>query len=712
MESLIATVSGAAVRRRRWFVAAWILLLLVALPFSGKAQSVLSSGGFDVPGSQSEKVIDYLNSQPGGGAYAFTFLIAAPTAQEAAAREAQVRSDVAKQFPQVRMRSDVAVSPDRTTVALTGYARVDQNKSLELSRQLKDGLQVTDGPTRTFLLGASANYATFQQITEDDLRQAEALSSPVILIVLLVLFGAVVAALLPALLGLFSVVITFAAVYAVASATEVSVYATTMVTMIGIGVAVDYSMFVLARFRDELEDGAVVETAVATAMRTSGTAVVFSGITVIVSLASIWIVPVRAVQSMALAAIMVVAVTIAGTLTLLPALLAIVGRSVNRGRIGRRRSTSPASSGFWQRWTAGVMRRPLLCFVGAAALLIALTIPALSMVTQNRALEQLPRSTDVRVGTELLTSRITGVGQGREGSIDVLVRPAGGSADELARRITAKLGDDPLITKATVEPVAGGLLVVGYLGVDPESSQAVDVLVPRVRTMVAHEAAGSRGVEADVDGVSAFNHDLNEEVGGDLWKVMGLVLVLCYLVLLVLLRSVLLPLKAVIMNLLSIGAAYGVIVMVFQWGWLDFTGYHSLGHINTLNPALMLAITFGLAMDYEVFLLSRIRERYAETGDNARAVEEGLASSARIITSAALIMTTVFASFALTGVPAIKEIGLGLAVAIFIDATVTRLVLVPAAMRLLGEWNWWMPDWLDRILPHVAYERPVSVRHA
>jgi RND superfamily putative drug exporter len=713
MESLIATVSGAAVRRRRWFVAAWIVLLLIALPFSGKAQGVLSSGGFDVPGSQSEKVIGYLNSQPGGGAYAFTFLIAAPNAQQAAAREAQVRSDVARQFPQVRLRKDVAASPDKATVALTGYARVDQNKSLELSRKLKDAMQVTDGSTRTFLLGASANYATFQQITEGDLRQAETLSSPVILIVLLVLFGAVVAALLPALLGLFSVVITFAGVYAVASATEVSVYATTMVTMIGIGVAVDYSMFVLARFRDELEDGEDVEGAVATAMRTSGTAVVFSGITVIVSLASIWIVPVRAVQSMALAAIMVVAVTIAATVTLLPALLAIVGRRINSGRIGRRRrSTSPASTGFWQRWTAGVMRRPLLCFTGAAALLIALTIPALSMVTQNRALEQLPRSTDVRVGTAVLTSRITGVGQGREGAIDVLVRPEGASADDLARRIARRLGSDPLITRAAVEPVAGGLLVVGYLGVDPESTQAVDVLVPRVRTMVAQEAAASHGAEADVDGVSAFNHDLNEEVGGDLWKVMVLVLVLCYLVLLVLLRSVLLPLKAVIMNLLSIGAAYGVIVMVFQWGWLDFTGYHSLGHINTLNPALMLAITFGLAMDYEVFLLSRIRERYAETGDNARAVEEGLASSARIITSAALIMTTVFASFALTGVPAIKEIGLGLAVAIFIDATVTRLVLVPAAMRLLGEWNWWMPDWLDRILPHVAYERPVSVRHA
>ena len=295
--------------------------------------------------------------------------------------------------------------------------------------------------------------------------------------------------------------------------------------------------------------------------------------------------------------------------------------------------------------------------------------------------------------------------------MDVLLRPAGAAADRLAARLRVSIAQDPLIAAAAIEHVDGGLLVTGQLRVDPESGQAVDELVPRVRSLVAREAAGVP-VQADVDGVSAFNHDLNEEVGGDLWKVMALVLGLSYLVLLVLLRSVLLPLKAVIMNLLSIGAAYGVIVMVFQWGWLDFTGYHSLGHINTLNPALMLAITFGLAMDYEVFLLSRIRERYVAHGDNTRAVSEGLAGSARIITSAALIMTTVFASFALTGVPAIKEIGLGLAVAIAIDATVTRLVLVPATMCLLGDWNWWLPGWLDRTLPHVAYEQPVSVRPA
>ena len=276
--------------------------------------------------------------------------------------------------------------------------------------------------------------------------------------------------------------------------------------------------------------------------------------------------------------------------------------------------------------------------------------------------------------------------------------PSGSTPAAVADQLRARLARDPLIAATSLDPVGTSVIVVGQLKVDPESPAAVDQLVPRVRSWV-----GDRGL---VSGISAFNHDLNSEVGNDLWKVMALVLGLSYLVLLVLLRSVVLPLKAVVMNLLSIGAAYGVIVAVFQWGWLDWTGYHSLGHINTLNPALMLAITFGLAMDYEVFLLSRIRELYEETGDNQRAVAEGLAGSARIITSAATIMTVVFASFVLTGVPAIKEIGLGLAVAIAVDATITRLVLVPSTMSLLGRWNWWLPGWLDRLLPHMAHEAP------
>ena len=307
----------------------------------------------------------------------------------------------------------------------------------------------------------------------------------------------------------------------------------------------------------------------------------------------------------------------------------------------------------------------------------------------------------MRVGNTILTRQITGPGQGREGALTILVRPqdAGGAGPAtVAAALRARLARDPLIQSTLVEPAGASRIVVGQLRVDPESTVAVDQLVPRVRSWV-----GGKGL---VSGLSAFNHDLNSEVGNDLWKLMALVLALSYVVLLFLLRSVLLPLKAVVMNLLSIGAAYGVIVVVFQWGWFDWTGYHSLGHINTLNPALMLAITFGLAMDYEVFLLSRIRERYEATGDNRRAVAEGLAGSARIITSAATIMTVVFASFVMTGVPAIKEIGLGLAVAIAVDATITRLVLVPATMSLLGRWNWWLPGWLDRALPRKAHAAP------
>jgi len=680
-------------------VAIWALLLVAALPFAGKAQGVLSSGGFEVPGSQSQQAIDYLNNQPGRGAYSFSFLVDAPTAVAADARATQVRAMVARGHPEIHFTTAPQRSPDGSTIAFTGFASVDQNASLRISRDLKHEVQNTGGPVRTFLLGPAANYATFQDITEQGLQRAELLSSPVILIVLLVLFGAVVATLVPAGLGALSVLITFALVYAVASHTQVSVYATTMVTMIGIGVAVDYSMFILARFREELAAGAATELAVANAMATSGTAVAFSGMTVIVSLASIWIVPVRAVQSMALAAIMVVAVAVLAAMTLLPAVLTLLGPRINAVRIGRRAGSG--REGFWYRWSQRVMRRPLLAAIASAAVLIALSLPAFALVTANRSLEQLPRSTDVRVGNALLVSQITGPGQGREGALTILVRPAdAGSAgvEATAARLRARLAQDPLITAAGVERAGESAIVVGQMRVDPESTQAVDVLVPRVRSWV-----GSQGL---VSGVSAFNHDLNSEVGNDLWKVMALVLGLSYLVLLVLLRSVLLPLKAVVMNLLSIGAAYGVIVAVFQWGWFDWTGYHALGHINTLNPALMLAITFGLAMDYEVFLLSRIRERYEATGDNRRAVSEGLAGSARIITSAAMIMTVVFASFVLTGVPAIKEIGLGLAVAIAVDATITRLVLVPATMTLLGRWNWWLPSWLDRALPHLAHEAP------
>jgi uncharacterized membrane protein YdfJ with MMPL/SSD domain len=486
-----------------------------------------------------------------------------------------------------------------------------------------------------------------------------------------------------------------------------------MVSMIGIGVAVDYSMFVLARFREELQAGAEPDAAVDTAMRTSGTAVVFSGLTVVLALLALWLVPVRAIQSMAAGAMMVVAVAVLASSTLLPALLHLLGRRIDRGRVRRpSRAQLDRSNAFWTRWVGRIMRRPLLWFCASAGLLVALTLPAIALETDNRTLEQMPRSSTIVVGDSILSNRITGPGQGEAGAVSILIRPLSGDASALAlapdgRRIAAKVGRDPLVQSTTIRRLGNALTIQAQIRVDPESQQAENELVPRLRSVI-HADPAERRATIDVGGVSAFNYDLNQEVGSDLWMVIAAVLVLAYVVLLVLLRSVLLPLKAVVMNLLSVGAAYGVIVAVFQWGWLDFTGFHHLGHLNTINPSLILAITFGLSMDYEVFLLTRIRERYEIHGSNERAVAEGIASSARIITSAAAIMVVVFGSFALTGVPTIKEVGVGLASAIAIDATLTRLVLVPATMRLLGDWNWWLPRWLDRRLPQLAHEAPAA----
>ncbi len=698
VELLLERLARAAGRRPRWWIAAWVLVLVGLAPLAGQTQAKLSNGGFEVPGSQSQRLQAFFNAQRDAGSQPFTLLVDGADRVTATSRLDEVVRAVKRSLPVLVFRADPAASPDGRTLAAFAFAPVDQDHALVLAAQLKAQVQHPDGTLRTFVLGPAATYDTFQHITTSGLARAELIAAVPLVVVLLVLFGAVVAASLPLMLAIVAVSVTTGITYLFAVQTEVSIFASTMISMIGIGVAVDYSMFVLARFREELDAGRATSEAVVTAMRTSGSAVVFSGITVIVSLLSILLVPVRAVQSMAAAAAGVTLVAMLGAALLLPAVLHLLGPRVNRLRIGRRRRVGSA---FWSRWVAIVMHRPVVWLLVSAGLLLALATPALDLRTANTSVEQIPASDPIRVGSSLLTDRVTGPGRGREGVVSILVRARHGTIDGLAADVSAlaaAVARDPLVVRSAVEPHDGALLIVGYLRVDPESEAATLTLVPRIRALVVAGGIGGRAT-IDVGGISAFQRDLNEEIGGDLWKVVVFVVVLAYLVLLVLLRSVLLPLKAVVMNLLSIGAAYGVIVAVFQWGWLSFTGFHALGHVSTLNPPLILAITFGLSMDYEVFLLSRIQERYAVHGDNARAVAEGIASSARLITSAAAIMVIVFGAFLLTGLPSIKEIGAGLAIAITIDASLTRLVLVPATMSLLGRWNWWLPGWLDRVLP-------------
>jgi len=589
---------------------------------------------------------------------------------------------------------------------------VPETEAPDVATDLRDALKIgndtgaTGGPVATHLLGQGALWAGLQDVTKDDLAGAEAAGLPIVALILLAVFGSLAAAALPLGLGAISVTITGALIYLLSRQLEMSIFVSNMASMIGIGVAVDYSLFVLARYREEMRRGGDPSAARARAMKTSGVAVAFSGMTVVLSLAGLWLIDTTALRSMALGAMLVVAVSVFAASTLLPALLSVIGRrAYDPGRLARlgsrvRRPGTPRGAprtgpAFWSRWSGVVMGHPIVSVVGAAAVLLALAAPALHFKSDNGALRQFPAGNDTRAGFET-AARITG--PGALAPVQVVVpreqAPAAtriARADEEAARVAA-----PVVSKDGTHA-----LVVVTPRHDGESAQA-KALVTRLRDELPKGSL--------VGGSSAGGLDYRDLVSGSMWKIALFVLGLSYVVLFALLRSVILPLKAVLMNLLSVGAAYGVLVAVFQWGWADAVlGTHvKTGSIQTITPPLVLAVVFGLSMDYEVFLLSRIRERYDATGDTRRAVAEGLQTSARTITSAALIMVAVFAVFVSTGVPSIKEIGPGCAVAIAVDATVVRLVLVPAAMELLGRWNWWVPAPLRRVLPARGVEEAVA----
>ena len=350
------------------------------------------------------------------------------------------------------------------------------------------------------------------------------------------------------------------------------------------------------------------------------------------------------------------------------------------------------------------MSHPWTAVIGVSALLLLLASPLLSLQMGTDTLDQFPAGGDVRVGNELAAAQTGG------GADPVQIVAAFGAAPSAADRaavdgFVAELDSTAGVSAVAAPAYAGDSVLIQATPRAASESDAAVALVERLRDSVVPAAPLSRLASVDVGGETARSHDVRGQISGSMWKIILFVLALSFLVLMVMLRSLVLPLKAVLMNLLSIGASFGVLVAIFQWGWLDgFLGFESQGALDTINVPLIFAVVFGLSMDYEVFLMSRIRERYMRHGDNERAVAEGLSSSARTISSAALIMTSVFAVFVLTGVPSIKELGLGCAIAIALDATLVRLILVPAAMKLMGAWNWWMPSWLDRALPDLSFE--------
>lgn len=535
--------------------------------------------------------------------------------------------------------------------------------------------------------------------------------------ILLVAFGSLVAAGLPIFTAIFGIGITSSLIMLVSQVLGMPEFTTQLAAMIGIGVGIDYALFIVTRFRDGRTRGLAPLDATVEAIATAGRAVMFAGITVVISLLGMFIMGMDFVNGLSVGASMGVAVMVAASLTLLPALLGSrIGRNIDRWKLPISKQHLDRET-IWHRWSRFLQRHAWVATLGATALLVLLSIPTLSLRVGAADDGVSPSESTVRKSYDLLADKF---GLGFVGPL-LVVADGSPSVEQLAEASEA-ISNDPGVVE--VVPSAAGLraLPPGSGGQIPPVLQVVpsttpqdiatEELVDRLRDSVLPKLDSQEELQFHVGGITAANVDFAQIIGARLGYFIGAVLLLSFLLLMAVFRSILVPLKAVIMNLLSIGGAYGIIVAIFQWGWLQgLLGLHGTGPIEPWAPMMLFAIVFGLSMDYEVFLLSKVREEYDKSGDNSVAVVEGLASTARVITAAATIMVIVFLLFVLGDSRPIKLMGLGLSVAVFLDATVVRMVLVPATMQLLGDKNWWIPKWLDRILPDLDVEGHHALEH-
>jgi RND superfamily putative drug exporter len=483
-----------------------------------------------------------------------------------------------------------------------------------------------------------------------------------------------------------------------------------LVGMIGLGVGIDYSLFIVTRYRQGLGHGLAPERAAVTALDTAGRAVLFAGMTVVISMGGMLLTGIPFIGGLGVASALGVAVAVLAALTLLPAAFGFV-----RGGIDRiafpwiKKAQAPGHEGFWFRWSRFLQRHPWPFAIGGFAVLIALALPVLSLQLGSSDSSSLPTSSTIRRAYDL---KAEGFGAGASAPLILATKvPADlnlqdpATQQRLLNLQKAIQGTEGVAFVTPPIPNKDG--TVATVMVIPTTSQqdvATEQTMERLRDQVLPAAEEGTGLDFHIGGPTAMFADMATKLQSRLPIFMAVVLGLSFLLLMVVFRSILVPVKAVIMNLLSIGAAYGIVIAVFQWGWgKDLFGIGNTGPIESFLPLMMFAILFGLSMDYEVFLLSRIKEEYDRTGDNAFAVADGLSNTARVITAAALIMVTVFGSFILGDQRVIKMFGLGLAIAILIDASIVRMVLVPATMELLGDANWWFPKWLSWI-PRVHVE--------
>jgi RND superfamily putative drug exporter len=745
--------------RWRWVVlGVWLVVLVLAGGFlAPKAPKALKGGGFIDPDSESAKAAAILDTEFNSST--FSSAVAVFRSNSATVDDATFKSQVTSAADALSRvhgvrnvqtfyssNNPLLVSADRHTTFALVPLEGKEGDIQELVPELRASIK--DVALEHYLTGTPAVNSDLQSTSEDDLQRSEKFTVPIVIILLLLVFRTAVAAVLPQLIGAFSIVLALAGMYLVSTQTEVSIFALNVTTMIGLGLGIDFSLVLANRFREELSDGRSVEDAVAISMATAGRSITYSALTVLLAMFVLTLLfNLLVVRSISLGVMLVAFTGLLAGVTLLPALLAILGHRIEWARVVPRRRTvvnQPASAAFWYRLSMAIMRRPWIWLAVSLGILLILALPVRELTLYGATADIMPPETESTRGVAVMNLAF---GQSRLTPIQLVLKaPAQNGVWKPEFLSALKRVSDSAAADPRTEQVFSLATLAATAGVPPDkfSSLTLDSVkaVPAAADILPQFVNSNRTNDTAVITIfskydrfskehQAFIASLRDNIlppirqsgavastytGGDgaifidfrdatarrlPLLVLGVTAV-TFIMLLMFFQSVVLPLKAILMNLASILATYGVLTMIFQYGWGDkFLGFTELGGLGMFAPATLFAILFGLSTDYEVFMLSRVKEYFHQTHDNQEAVARGLQNTAGVITAAGLILVGTFGSFATANVVAVKEIGIGLAVGVFLDSTIVRVIMVPATMRLMGNANWWMPAWLKRIVPEL-----------
>ncbi len=740
---------GRQVYRFRWLlIGLWIIIVGVSIPFASQISSVLQGGGYSFKDSESIRVDNLLTSklhQPLTQALVVFQSTNTAVSDPAYQQEVQDFMSRARSFPNITQVTQGGTGQDgRTTFVMVNFNQTEnkvESQVEDFHKLLPNGAAAS--PAKAYLSGDPAIFREMTTTTQQDVEHAEIAALPIALLVLIVVFGTLIAAAMPILLAVVAVLVALAVIYVIALQYSMSIFVLNIASIIGLGISIDYSLFMVRRFRDELANGRSARDAVSWTIATAGEAILFSGLIVMIGFSGLLLIGVPIMISMGIGGAVVVGIAVLAALTLLPALLGVLGPRINSLRIPFfNRFTMRAEQsetvadmkrepkGFWEIWAWGVMRRPVLIIVAVSALLLVLSWPIFSISIGTEGSSSLPKSAESRQGIDILNAQFPAtneypifiVAQTHDNSsmltsenltkldnlskwiakqdhvtgvISLTQLPSTPGAPVLSEQQLATLyrtgayHQNPAMAQLVSSTTNGDTTLITVKSNTKIDSSEGKALIDNLR---AGDQAAGQGLKVQVGGFQAISLDFNRYLYSNFPKTIAFILIATYILLFLMFRSVVLPLKAILMNVLSVCASYGVLVFIFQWGnFSNILNFTSDGFLNSILPILLFCILFGLSMDYEVFLLSRVREEWLLTHNNRWSVARGLAKTGGVITNAALLFVIVCGAFTFTSVVVTKEMGLGMAIAVLVDATIIRTLLVPATMRLLGRWNWWMP---------------------